>query len=204
MINAFHGIIQYEEDKWEEYLNKICLIDIFGELINEFGADPQLLKSYMRYIVWAYSFDSDMIIIGTDWHKNKEKIFEAAGFEPIKELKDKTVYLKDKIVLSTIMKWLNFQDSAAFCQLCVLKDLLVEMQLSANSPIVKSSGEIDYDQKYKNSGYAKELRENIKDLESELIQNSDSLKEGYKEATKKSKSKVETMGPESFVQNKNK
>lgn len=195
MINPYSSIINYEEDDWQEYLNKICLVDIFKELIIKHGADKSLLKSYIKYIVWSYSKESDMVILGNDWQQNKRRIFDAAGFKPIEELLNSTVYLHDDVVLRTIQKWMSFQDDATYTQLNVLKDLMVEMQISANSKILKSSGEIDYDQKYKNACYVKDLRNLIKDLESELIQSSPKLKEGYKEV-KQSVNKRNTRSTE--------
>ncbi len=91
-----------------------------------------------------------------------------------------TVYLECPAVLSTSHKWLKYQNSNVFTQLCVLKDLRLEMQISANSPILKGEN-IDYDQKFKNAGYVKDLSKMIIDCESELIQQSEKLKEAYRE-----------------------
>jgi hypothetical protein len=181
MIIAYQQLTTYEEDNWQEFLDRICLYDIFKDLILKHGVNKSLLKSFIRYIVWAYSRESDMIILGTDWGKNKRRIFDAAGFEPIEILLNATVNLQDDVVVSTIHKWLSFQDDYVHTQLSVLKDLMVEMQISANSPIRKASGEIDFDQKYKNACYVKDLRRMISDLESELVQNSPKLQEGATE-----------------------
>jgi len=181
MILAYNQIIEYEEDNWEDFFSKICLIDIFKELILKYGKDKQELRSFIRYIIWSYSKNSDKVILGDDWRENKKRIFDAAGFKPVKELLDATVNLQDDVVLKTIQKWLTYQDNNVFSQLCVLKDLQQEMQLSANSPIKKSSGEIDYDQKYKNACYVGDLRKMIMDLEDELIQMTPKLKDAIKD-----------------------
>lgn len=197
MINPYSAIITHENDDWEDFFERICLIDIFKDLILRHGTNRQLLKSFIKYIVWAYSKDSDMITIGTDWGKTKRRIFDAAGFKPEEILVKATVQLQDDVVLSTIQRWLSFQDDAIFMQLQVLKDLQYEMQLSANSPIRKSSGEVDFDQKFKNACYVKDLRGMIKDLELELIQNSPVLKEAYKEV--KSVARKNLSGVEAYV-----
>lgn len=184
MVNGFSEIINYEGEEWDDFLNKICLIDIFKELIIKYNGDRPLLKCFMKYIVYCYSKDSNMVLIETDWLKNKKKIFDAAGFKPEKEYLDATVYLQDETVLRTIKRWVDFQDDSIYTQSTVLKDLMVEMQVSANSPIKKSSGEIDFDQKFKNACYVKDLRSMIRDCETELISNSPKLKEAYKEVSK--------------------
>jgi len=100
--------------------------------------------------------------------------------------------------LQSIIKWLDFQDNDVFTQLMVFKQLKLEMQLSANSPLKNSSGQIDYDQKFKNANYAMDLRKKINDLEKELIQNSPTLSQFVKEVKTVVKKKT-TTGVEEFV-----
>jgi len=201
MINVYQSIITHEHDDWEEYFNKICLIDIFGDIIAKYGNDRTTLKSFIKYIVWCYSKESDMVIIGSDWLKNKKRIFDAAEFKPIDVLLNASVHLQDPTVLKTVQRWMDFQNDAVYTQLCVLKDLMVEMQLSANGRVVKSSGEIDYDQKYKNACYVDSLRKMINDLESELIQNTPKLKEAYREVRQQASKKNTKSTEEIFASN---
>jgi len=203
MINPYSSIVSYDGDEWEDFLNKICLIDIFKELIIKYNDNRPLLKCFIRYIMYAYSKESNQILIGTDWLKNKKRIFEAAGFEPLKEYEDATVYLQDELVLKTAKRWLDFQNEETLSQILVIKDLIVEMQLSANSPIKKSSGEIDFDQKFKNACYVKDLRLMLKDYEAEFIQNNVALKEAYKEVSiNMNRKQKSTMGMETFLSEK--
>lgn len=181
MTNPFHSIITYEENNWQDFIDRIGLMEVFKELIEKYGNDPSLLRSYIKYVLWTYSFESEKILIGTDWLDNKKKIFETCDFKPEEIYFKNTVYLECDVVLRTIHRWLKYQDKPVFTQYKVLKDLMFEMQVSANSPIKKSSGEIDYTQKFLNAGYVKDLRKMISDCESELIQSSSKLKEGYKE-----------------------
>jgi hypothetical protein len=180
MTNPFQAIVTYEEDSWEDYLSQILLIDIFMPVIKEYE-DKQVLKSVIRYIAYAYSHDSDKIILGEDWHKNKKQIFEFVMIKPESKSYEDLVLLKNKAVIDAIHNWLSFQERDTFTQMQMLKDLRVEMQISAVSSIKKSSGEIDYSQKYLNATYANELKKMIKDLESELIQNDTLLREAAKE-----------------------
>lgn len=194
MTLAYQQITTYEEDNWQEFLNKICLVDIFKDLFEVVAKED--FKYAVRYIVWCYSIDSDKIILGTEWYNNKLKIFSLSELPQI--YSESFLQLKDDRALKVINRWLEFQDRDTFTQLCVLKDLKVEMQLSANSPIKKSSGELDYDQKFKNANYATDLTKKIKDLEMELIQNSPKLKDAVMEV--KTAQRKNNLSPEKFAQ----
>lgn len=196
MINAYSSIISYQEDEWEDYLNKLALIDIFQPVINKYK-NKNTLKCVIRYIVWAYSVDSEMVVLGDDWKSNKMRIWDAAQVEPIKNLYEEVVLLKSKDVIATIENWLTWQDVDVFKQLSLLKDLRVQMQLASLSDIIKSTGEVDYDAKFKCAGYSIELKKMIKDLESELIQNNVRLKEAVKDIKTASKIR-QTVSPENF------
>ena len=195
MISAYHSVVNYEEDNWSEYLDNILLLDIFMPVIKEY-INSGTLKSVIRYIVYAYSPESDKVILGMDWLKNKQKVFEFVLAKPENSIYQDLVLLKNKAVVNTIHKWLNFLDNDTFTQLQVIKDLRVEMQISSLTEIRKASGEIDYDQKYRNASYANDLKKMIKDLESELIQNNNKLKDAIKEV-KSAKNKF-NVGPETF------
>jgi hypothetical protein len=194
MINAYSDILSYSGDEWEDFLTKICLIDIFKDLIPLFK-DKEALTQAIRYIVMCYSKDSDCVILGTDWVSNKKRIFDKVLIH--KDYYQDLVLLENGIVIKAIQRWLSFQDSAVYSQLIMLKDLQQEMQDSANSSIKKANLEIDYDQKFKNAKYVNELKIMIDDLEQELIQNNPKLKEATKELSK-AKAK-NTLGLEAFV-----
>ena len=195
MVDPYSEIINHEEDNWQEFFERICLIDIFKPVIEAYG-NTDTLKCVIRYIVYAYSVNSDKIILSMEWHKNKQQIFEFVLAKPEKGIYEELVLLKSEAVLQAVCNWVDFQDSDSFKQLSVLRDLRVEMQISALSKIVKSSGEVDYDQKFKNAEYANKLKIMIRDLEAEQIQNNQKLKDAVKEV-KAVKSKF-TVGPETF------
>lgn len=193
MTLAYQQLTTYEEDNWNEFLNKICLIDIFKDLFQV--VEKSDFKYAVKYIAYCYSIDSDAIVLGTEWYANKLKIYSRSELPEI--YSEYFLQLKNDIVLNVINRWLEFQQSDTWMQLMVLKDLKIEMQLSANSSIKKSSGEIDFDQKYKNANYATDLTKKIKDLEMELIQNSPKLKEAVMEV--KNASKSQKITPEKFA-----
>lgn len=196
MINPYHSIIEYDGNDWNDFLTKVCLIDIFKDLIPLFK-DKEALTQGIRYVVMCYSKDSDCVVLGTDWYENKKRIFDKCNLQ--KEYFYDLVGLQNRIVAETIKRWLNFQDSAVFSQLLMLKDLQQEMLESATMPIRNAQGEINFDQKFKNAKYVNELKVMIEDLEQELIQNNAKLKIAYKEVSSASNKIKNTIGVETFA-----
>lgn len=199
MISAFRDLTTYDGDEWEEYLDNRCLLEIFQELIKKYKDSniPGLLKCIIRYIVWTYSKDSTKVVISDSWLKNKERIYEAADLPPIDDIRNEVMYCREEAVLVTIKRWLEFQDNDTFKEIAMLKDLRLEMQISANGVIRNAQGEMNYDQKFKNAKYSLELGDMLKEAESKLIQNDQKLKEGMSEIKRATKSSF-TVGPETF------
>jgi hypothetical protein len=200
MINPVHSLTTYEGSDWYEYLESISLSEIFKDLIVKYQADPPLLKGLIKYIVWAYSKDSDKITLGTDWVENKKRIFEAAQLPPMEDVLMNTVFLKDDIILITIKRWIDFQDNDTWKELMMLKDLRSEMQLSANSQLKSGNADVvNYDQKFKNAKYSIDLALMIKDCEQKLLQNDPRFKEAAKEIrVNKTKNNI-SISPEYFA-----
>lgn len=195
MIQSYQELISYKEDEWQDFLERICLIEIFMPVLTAY-TDKDTLKCVIRYIVYTYSKQSDKVQLGVETLKNKEQIFEFVMVKPEKKLYNDLVLLESSAVIESVHKWLDYQDSGVWKQLCVLKDLKVEMQQAANSAIKKASGEIDYDQKMKNAEYATKISGMIKELEAELIQNDKTMKDVVKEV--RSNKKTNNVGPETF------
>jgi len=191
MISPFHSIVNHDGNDWEDFLEKCLLIDIFLPVLKNY-TNVEDAKCAIKYIAYAYSFQSDKVILGMDWQKNKQSIFEFVMVRPVKGMYEDLVLLKNESVVSSIQKWIQFQDNDTYIQLTMLRDLKMEMQLSCQAPI----SIVDFDQKYKNAGYAMDLKQKIKDLEAELIQNDMKMKDGVKEL-KQTKSRY-TVGPETF------
>lgn len=196
MISAYQHLIRYSGNDWEAHIESISLNDVFGGLLKEY-TDRGDFGCIIKYVLYAYSSESDMLIIGSDWIKTKRKIFERCSVMPKDSFYEDLIHLKNKIVLDCIQKWLDYQDEAVFTLLQTLKDLMAELQMSCLTEIKKSSGEIDYTQKYLNAGYVADLRNRIKDLESELIQTSALLKDSVKEF-REAKRANKSFGLETF------
>lgn len=199
MVIPVKELTTYSGSDWQEYLDSMALFEVFKDLVYKYQADPIFLKCCIRYIVWAYSKDSDKIVLGTDWVENKKRIFEAAQLPLVESVLHDVVFLKDEIILITIKRWIDLQDEEAWKELCMLKDLRAEMQLSANSQLKVGNGEgINYDQKFKNAKYSIELAQMIKDCESKFMQNDPHLKEAVKEIKQRTKSNT-SLSPEFFA-----
>lgn len=194
MINAQQQLISYEDSEWDDFLTKLDLIGVFKPILDCF-MENTIRRGVIRYIVWTYSRSSDKVIMDMEWNRNKLRIFEETDLP--KEYKPLTVDLKSESILSAIEKWVEFQDEDVFSQILSLKDLRLEMQQTSVGVIKKSSGEIDYDQKFKNAKYVTDLRAMIKDLESELVQHDPRMKSAVKEV-RLTRNKF-TVGPEKFA-----
>ena len=195
MTNPYSAIMNYDGKNWYEFLEQICMFDIFEKLLSWYH-QYHITDKLIHYILWTYSVESDKIIAGMEPKANKEQIFKLAGLP--KELWEQVGLLQHDVIVTTIMNWLAFQEQDVWTQLCVLRDLKTEMQISSVSAIKKSAGEIDYDQKFKNAKYAMDLRGMISDLEKELLQNNANLKDLVIEVKAVGK-KQQTTGIENFV-----
>ena len=197
MISAYNSLVNYQEGEWEDYIDRLSLIDIFGPLLKAYP-DKGDFTCVVKYILYAYSVESEMLVLGADWTKTKRKIFEKASIKPERKFYEDLVHLKNRAVLETIQRWLDYQDDDVFTTLSIMKDLRAEMQLTCLTDIKTAGLEINYDQKYKNAGYSIELKKTIKDLESELIQNSTKLKDSVKEFREANRS-AKSFGLETFM-----
>lgn len=195
MTEVYTALITYGQDDWEDYLERLTVFDVFKDLLDEY-TDRDIFKSVVRYILAAYSIQSEWIITSTDWKTNKKKIFEGICVQPVVNLYEDLILLRNDTVRETVHKWMEWQDNDTFTQLQILKDLKAEMQLSCLSDIKTPSNEINYDQKFKNAKYVGELSAMIKALEAALMQNDEKFKEAIKEIKPKGK---QTLGVEHFA-----
>lgn len=180
MINAYTSIINYsdESDAFDEYLKKKYLFDLFKGLLEEF-ADINIFKGIVKYILWAYSLESDMLLMnGETFGKTSDRIFKKT------KLPD-TIYsdvalLESDSVRDCIEKWLQFQNEEEYTNYCHFRDLRREMLASSIGKITKATLEQDYEQKMKNAYHAKELLEMMKEALAKYVQNSPKLKNSIK------------------------
>lgn len=209
MISAYSAILAHQKDDWLPFLESIGVDREFKPL---FTADPerddyavivrQHAGTIIKYIVTAYSIESPLIVIGTDWNKTKKKIFESVSGKPNAQIHEAVVLLRSPSVIRAIDNWLQYRDENLFTQMQVLKDLQVEMRITSISQIKKSSGELDYDQKFRNAEYAIKLNKMISETESELIQNSEKLKDAVQEVRTEAK-RLNILSVESMLKEHN-
>lgn len=201
MISAYQSLISHSGESWSDHIERIGLSDVFEKLLKAFP-DEGDFTCIVSYILYAYSVESEMLVLGSDWTKTKRKIFEKASIKPNRDFYSDLIHLKNHAVLVTIKLWLDYQDDSVFTMLQTLKDLKAEMQFSCLTEIRKSSGEIDYTQKFLNAQYVVDLKKMIMDLESQLIQNSTLLKDSVKEY-RTAKSGAKSFGLETFMKDGN-
>lgn len=191
MVNPVQSITEYNGDDFENYLETLRLIDIFEELILAYKHDKGLLKQITKYIVYAYSLNSEQVIIGMEWGDNKKKIFEYVML-PDYMLED-VVELTNPVIVSTIEKWFDSQNNEVYKELVMLKDLKLQMQKSFTLPI----SEVSYNQKFDNAIHCQKINSMIKELQSELIQNTPKLKNAASEV--RTSKRKNTLGAEKFA-----
>jgi len=198
-----NDLINYDGIDWGDYLKKICLYDVFKDIVEEYQNDPETLTGLIRYITWTYSLDSNKIVLRQEWVINKRKIFKATGL--LASMEDEIVFLKNKTVLYTAKKWLLLQDDENWSTLTMLNDLIAELRVASNSPILKSTGEVDYKTKVECAESVIELLSKKAEVEQKFIQNNDKLKEAYKDVSQaNNKQGGNTMGVETMLKERSK
>lgn len=195
MIISQQELLSYEEDNWEDFLQQLDLFRIFKPIL-ALTNDKTERRGIIRYIVWTYSKNSDKVIMDMEWERNKKNIFDETDLHL--HWREMLLDLKSDSLVAAIEGWIEYQDEDVATQIITLKDLKREMQISSISDIKKgNSTEVDYDQKFKNAEYVIKLREMIKKMEAELVQNDMKLKTAIKEV--RSVRTKNTMGVEKFA-----
>ena len=198
MIHPYQQLVNYEGNDLKDYLNKIYLLSIFSAVVEQY---PNDYKGVVKYILYAYSIDSDMLLIGEEWSKACPRIFKHTLLP--QDLYEDVALLKSSSVLSVIEKWLKFQNDENFTNYCHFRDLRFQMLQSSLSNILKNTGEIDYEQKMKNSIHSKELLAMMKESIDSFIQNHPIMKESIKAFNKANNMNSKTMGVEGMLKEYN-
>lgn len=200
MIDVYSELSQYAGNNWSIFLKKVGVEDIFADLM-ELSRTTYQEMAYetvgggVKYILWTYSVRSDRLDLGMEWERIKQNNFSQSGL-PATKWADFGL-LKSEAVVKTVYRWLDFQDEPVMKQLVCLKDLRLEMQLSAVSPIMRGQTDIDYDQKFKNAKYAIELEKMIAECNAQLVKNNPRLSFANKEMDRSKR--PQTLGPESYA-----
>lgn len=207
MINSFQEVALFSGEDFKEHLERTTLIHIFEPVLNEY-IDFDLCAKIIKYIAFANSLESPKISVGGDRRKELHSIFRDMEIptdivDPRmptikRQLYGEIVLLENDAIIESTNRWLRYKDNRQLEYLFTLQNAYVQHQAAALKDIRKSSGETDYDQKFKCIGYMKELKKQIADAESELQQNDEKLKEAYEEV-KIAKKKVPSTGPEAHA-----
>lgn len=197
MVNGFHETVSFDGD-YEEIFDKFNFIRIFDPIFKSFP-DKQEAGRIVKYIAYAFSLESNKITVSGDRRKETQDIFNELKIK--KDLYTDVVLLQNNEILKSVQAWCKFQDSAQLEYLFTLKQAYVQQQSAAISPLKKSDGvNIDFDQKQKCIEHMRELKQWIKDAESELQQNNPKLKEAYKDILQGlKKTGSNTMGLETML-----
>lgn len=180
MINPYSSIMNYsdESDAFDEYLKKKYIFELFKDLLEDF-ADINIFKGVVKYVLWAYSLESDMLLMnGETFEKTSDRIFKKTKLPD--DLYSDVALLENDSVRVCIGKWLQFQNEEEFTNYCHFRDLRREMLASSIGKINKATSEQDYEQKMKNAHHAKELLEMMKEALAKYVQNSPKLKNSIK------------------------
>lgn len=202
MIAPFQSIIKYEEDDFEDYLKRVYLFDIFKPLLEEFG-DPSLFKAVVKFIVFGYSMDSDMLMTqGNTWSKVSDTIYERVELPEDKDNPDGIYYqvchLKSQAVREAIERFLIFQNDENWNQYIHYRDLRKEFLFLSLSNMKKATGEIDIEAKMKAIVYSKDLLKMMEDAKDGFIQNHPKLR-GSVEALNKVNNNKNSRSPGSYA-----
>lgn len=130
--------------------------ELFEPLMNEFSDWWPVCK----YILDAYSIESEFIEIGEDWQEKKKQIaiqngLGALGEEQLRDI----LSMKTPGIWKTVDNYLQYQGGREFRHLTVLKQLYERMLSST------FDNEVSYDQQYQNSVYAKNIWKEIGEYE---------------------------------------
>lgn len=176
MINPYTSIMGYSDESgaFDEYLKKKYIFELFKDLLEDFP-DINIFKGVVKYILWAYSLESDMLLMnGENFDKTSDRIFKRTKLP--EDLYSDVALLENDSVRVCIGKWLQFQNEEEFTNYCHFRDLRREMLASSIGKITKATLEQDYEQKMKNAYHAKELLEMMKEALAKYVQNSPKLK----------------------------
>lgn len=162
-----------DQDKMLEAIRRISFYEMFEPLIIRF----ENWLPFVRYVLHAYSYQSDFISLGEDWNEAKRKVadhvsipkdekYQIPNVDP--DLPPKEEYLFDalinlKVIEATqvISDYLQYQGNRDFNHLLALREAY---QLFIRSPYRR----IDDDQIYKNMISAKKLLDEILEFEDRI------------------------------------
>lgn len=158
----------------EETLARINRTELFEPIINSFDN----WYPVVMFIIYAYSWDSEYLALDEDWEETIRTIADEVGIEKDDNFDD-IVFLKKESLGLCVDEYLTIQGNSEFKHLTTLKNLYIQLMSSINL------SSTDMDQKVKNAGHAKKLREDIEEYEGVMRKKLGAKFLDLKEKTKK-------------------
>lgn len=192
METIYNKLVAHEGD-YNDLLEKLNLLFIFGPIIDTFNESPETAKAVIRFLAYAYSKDSEYILSKDKWISQKLRCAKAANLND--RWHQQVVYLEateeydtvPDIIKGVAIKYLAYQNDANNEDLKSLYDLHKEMIVAAASALKDANGLIDYEQKYKCRKYANEIKQWIREAEDRMKQEDTNLRAAKEEIRKKTK-----------------
>jgi hypothetical protein len=189
VLSVYEELIQYEEvgGDMTARLSKMNLRQVFEPVIVYYGAEADILNKVLFYILHIYSKESKFIVPGQDYLGTKQRCCDRLGIpEDLKCQHESFVYqdlvfLESSDVVDTVQRYLKLQMSKTFEHLVMKRELYLQMVQSAMGRLTDHNGVVDYDQKFKNSGYAEKLYGEIYHWEQQLSAEHPELKSAIEE-----------------------
>lgn len=177
MINPFQAIVKEDYDFLEELLIKMGILNIFKPIFEAYP-DNDISKKVVKFILYGYSIDSDMLLMqGNTWGKVALEIYEKVNLPEDKDFMLEIIDLKKPQLVETVNNWLYFQNDENWAQYITYRDLRHQMLTSSLSDIKTANGtEINYEQKMKNAIHSQTLLQMMNEAKETFIQNNSKLK----------------------------
>lgn len=179
VVSLYKELAHLEPEQFEAKIERMDL-DLFDLLKVE---HPKHWFGITKFILLAFSHDSEMLMLNDDWEMSKKKIYNKVGLPKEEEIFNMVVQLNSTAIYQTVNNYLNFQQAREFKHLTSLKELYEQML----SSIYKF--DVDYDQKRKNSKYAFELWNEIEVYEQRAEQK---YGNGFSERKKEAEALIKT------------
>lgn len=202
VLNVYTGLKQYQEvgGNLVERIKSMGLYEVFQPLDEEYGDDMETFNHVLFYLLNCYSRNSPFVIIEREWSEIKLVAAEDAGIDVKSELFFDLTELTNTNFTRAIRRYLDYQGGKAHKHLMMLKEQYDQFVNSAIENIKGDDEKINWDQKFKNGGYATKLYQQIAEWEQRIEVDNVPLKrplEEFKEVeTKKDNAKKFSLRPE--------
>lgn len=164
--SIFAAVNQHIDLSPELFIQEINSIvpELFTELIDA-GFSNSETKSIIIYIVYAYSKESKMLVLGQGYEIQKDKIFKMANLPDYR--RSDIVLMKNPCIRKTILEYLESQAHRDFRHLIQKYELYEALCASQLSNIRDEDGEVNYKEMMESSKYIDKLLEDIKKMEAD-------------------------------------